>query len=153
MSPVDKLILPLPNAYFIWYFAWLSVPSALYAYIHPATTYFAPIPAAVWATSLLYWRNPIHDSWRRNLDIIVVSTGITHHICYSITTPGIGPFITRTYLSLIGISLLFYVVSQYYLLYRRSYWPATYTHAMIHLVANIANFVLYYGINKSVMDM
>lgn len=149
----STLILPLPNAYFIWYCAWLAVPSALYAYTHPATTHFAFIPTAVWATSLLYWRNPVSDSWRRNFDMAIVSAGLTHHICYAVTTPGIDPFITRTYLSLIGISTMFYVVSQYYLLYRHSYWPATYTHAMIHLVANIANVVLYYGINKSVMDM
>ena len=117
MSRVDTLVLPLPQAYFIWYFAWLSVPSAIYAYTHTETTHFALIPTALWASSILYWRNPIHNSWRRNLDMIVVSTGLTHHICYAVTTPGIDPFITRTYLSLIGISIMFYVVSQYYLLF------------------------------------
>jgi hypothetical protein len=147
------LVLPIPNAHFIWYCAWFAVPSAIYAYAHPATSHFAPIPIAVFATSLLYWRNPIYNSWRRNLDIVVVSAGLTQHICYAVTTPGIDPFITRTYISLIGISIMFYVVSQYYLLYRHSYWPATYTHAMIHVTANIANFVLYYGINKSIMNM
>ena len=117
MSRVYTLVLPLPQAYFIWYFAWLSVPSAIYAYTHTETTHFALIPTALWASSILYWRNPIHNSWRRNLDMIVVSTGLTHHICYAVTTPGIDPFITRTYLSLIGISIMFYVVSQYYLLF------------------------------------
>ena len=153
MSRVDTLVLPLPNAHFIWYCAWFAVPSAIYAYAHPATSHFAPIPAAVWASSLLYWRNPVSDSWRRKFDIAVVSAGLTHHICYAVTTPGIDPVITRAYLSLIGVSTLFYVISQYYLLYRHSYWWATYTHAMIHVTANIAIFVLYYGINKSVMNM
>lgn len=150
MSRVDTLVLPLPNAHFIWYCAWFAIPSAIYAYAHTETTHFALIPTAVWATSILYWRNPLRDSWRRNFDIAVVSAGLTHHICYSVLTPGIDPFITHAYLSLIAISVLFYVVSQYYLLYRRSYWPATYTHAMIHVTANIANVVLYYGLKCNI---
>ena len=74
MSRVDTLVLPLPNAHFIWYFAWLSIPSAIYAYTHTETTHFALIPTAVWATSILYWRNPISDSWRRT----IVSSSTTH---------------------------------------------------------------------------
>jgi len=76
------LTLPIAQAHFIWYCAWLSVPSAVYAYAHSTTTHFAPIPAAVFATSLLYWRNPIRDSWRRTLDIAVVSTGLTYQSYY-----------------------------------------------------------------------
>ena len=142
MSRVDTLVLPLPNAHFIWYFAWFAVPSAIYAYTHPSTTHFAPIPASVFATSLLYWRNPIRDSWRRKFDIAAVSTGLTHHMYYALYHPTPQ---TPTYLALIGVSVMSYTISQYYL-HREQYWPATYTHAMIHLVANIANIVLYYGI-------
>lgn len=143
MSHVDTHILPLPNAHFIWYCAWLSIPSAIYAYTHPATTHFAPIPAAVFATSLLYWRDPIRDSWRHKLDMAVVSASLSHHMYYAIYHP--TPH-TPTYLALIGVSVMSYTISQYYL-YREQYWPSTYTHALIHLFANIANIVLYYGIN------
>jgi hypothetical protein len=140
------LTLPLPQAHFIWYYAWLAIPSAVYAYAHPATTHFAPIPAAVFATSLLYWRNPLRDSWRRTLDMAVVSAGLSHHMYYAVYNPvrTHTPTTTHTYLALIGMSLTSYVVSQYYL-YHRLYWPAAYTHASIHLFANIANIVLYYG--------
>jgi hypothetical protein len=63
----SDLALPLPQADFIWRCAWLSVPSAIYAATaaSTATTYLAVVPASVWATSLLYWRNPVRDSWRR----------------------------------------------------------------------------------------
>jgi hypothetical protein len=146
-APAD-MTLPIPQAHFIWYCAWLSLPSAIYAYTHPATAHFAPIPAAVFATSLLYWRNPIRNSWRRKLDIAVVSTGLSHHMYYALTSPGMHtPATTHNYLALIGMSMTSYIVSQYYL-YHRLYWPAAYTHASIHLFANIANIVLYYGVNK-----
>lgn len=134
------LTLPIPNAHFIWYCAWLAIPSAIYAYAHPATAHFAMVPASVFATSLLYWRDPIRDSWRRKLDMAVVSTGLTHHTYYAIYSPAI----TNTYLTLVGVSMISYAISQYYLR-RRQYWSATYTHALIHLIANIANLVLYYG--------
>ena len=150
-TPAD-LTLPIPQAHFIWYCAWLSIPSAVYAYVHPATAHFAPIPATVFATSLLYWRNPIRNSWRRKLDIAVVSTGLSHHMYYALTSPGIEPLTTRTtYLGLIGVSAFSYVVSEYYSrrYCPRRYWSETYAHASIHLFANIANIVLYYGVNNA----
>ena len=67
MSVVDDTLalaftLPLPNAHFIWYNAWLSIPSAIYAYSRPESAYLAVVPASVCATSLLYWRNPVSNS-------------------------------------------------------------------------------------------
>lgn len=140
LTLTPALVLPLPNAHFIWYCAWLAIPSAIYAYAHPATAHFAPIPAAVFATSLNYWRNPVRDSWRRRIDMAVVSAGLTHHVLHAIYHP--TPH-THTYLTLVGLSFASYAISQYYL-HRQQYWPATYTHAMIHLLANIGNVVLYY---------
>lgn len=136
--------LPLPNAHFIWYCAWFSFPSALYAYTHEATTHFAPVPAAVFATSLLYWRNPVRQSWRRKLDITTVITSATYQTYHSIYTPSLSSSTTHAYVTLIGISMIFYLMSQLYMYYGR-YWPATYSHASIHLVANVANIILYRG--------
>jgi hypothetical protein len=138
--------LPIPQAHFIWYCAWLSFPSAIYAYAHPATAHLAPIPTAVFATSLLYWRNPIRDSWRRKLDMAVVISGASYQTYYVYNTDAISYSTKQTYATLMGISAMCYASSQYFLKDRR-YWPATYTHASIHLFANIANIVLYYGIN------
>lgn len=143
------LTLPIPNAHFIWYCAWLSIPSAIYAYTHPATTHFAVVPAAVFTTSLLYWRDPIRDSWRRKLDIVVVSAGLSHHMYYALTSPINDPYTKRHYLTLIGLSAISYIASNYYSRDPPRYWPATYTHALIHLFANIANLVLYYKYNTA----
>jgi hypothetical protein len=143
------LTLPITNAHFIWYCAWLAIPSTIYAYAHPATAHFAPIPAAVFATSLLYWRDPVRASWRRKLDMIVVSTGLTHHMYYAVYSPAITQ---GYYFSLVVVSIMSYAISEYYL-HRHWYWPATYMHASIHLFANIANLILYYGINKSNINM
>lgn len=142
------LALPLPQADFIWRCAWLSVPSAIYAATaaSAATTHLAVVPASVWATSLLYWHNPVRDSWRRTLDMAVVFSGATYQTYYAFrhirNTPAIA-----TYAALIGCSAACYGLSHYFM-GRGLLWPATYAHASIHLVANLANIVLYAWNNK-----
>lgn len=142
------LTLPLPNAIFIWYCAWLSIPSAIYAYSHPATAHLAAIPASVWLTSLLYWRNPVRNSWRRTLDMAVVFSGATYQTYYAFRHIRHTPAIVG-YSALIGCSAALYRLSQYFMTCGRL-WPATYAHASIHLVANVANIVLYDSITTSV---
>lgn len=137
-----SLTLPLPNAYYIWYCAWLSVPSAIYAYNHPATIHYAIIPAAVWVTSLNYWRNPLRDSWRRTLDMVVVFSGVSYQSYYAFQTTSSGTF--YAYSIFIVISAACYIISNY-LLRHGKFWPATYAHASIHVFANIANIILYSG--------
>ena len=151
MSVVDDtlaLALPLPNAHFIWYNAWLSIPSAIYAYSRPESAHLAAVPASVWLTSLLYWRNPLHDSWRRRLDMTFVFFGATYQTYYAFrhirdTQAIVG------YSALIGCSAALYRLSEFFMTCGRM-WPATYAHASIHLVANVANMVLYASITKSV---
>jgi hypothetical protein len=141
----SELTLPLPQADFIWRCAWLSVPSAIYA---AATTHLAVVPASVFATSLLYWRNPVRDSWRRTLDMAVVFSGVTYQTYYAFRhIHGMSSAI-GIYSALIGCSAACYGLSQYFM-GRRLLWPATYAHASIHLVANVANVVLYDTITKS----
>jgi hypothetical protein len=140
----SELTLPHPQAHFIWRCAWLSVPSAIYA---AATTHLAVVPASVFATSLLYWRNPVRDSWRRTLDMAVVFSGVTYQTYYAFRhIHGMSSAIA-TYSALIGSSAACYGLSQYFMR-RGLLWPATYAHASIHLVANVANFVLYDAITR-----
>jgi hypothetical protein len=153
MSSVSNIItLPLPNAHFIWYCAWLSIPSTLYALTRKsqrATTHLALVPASVFATSLLYWRNPVRDSWRRTLDMSVVFSGVTYQTYYAFKhIHGMSSSAIGIYTALIGCSAACYGLSQY-LLNRGHIWPATYAHASIHLVANVATFVLYDAITKT----
>lgn len=136
------LTLPLPHAHFIWYSAWLSLPTAIYAYINAAAVRnLAIIPAAVWSTSLLYWRHPVRDSWRRTLDIAVVFTGVTYQTYYAFRNT--SPTRFAYYTALITASASCYITSNW-LMNRGILWPATYAHASIHLLANVANMVLYY---------
>jgi hypothetical protein len=137
------LALPLPNAHFIWYCAWLSLPSAIYAVIATHTPMsLAIVPASVWATSLLYWQHPLRDSWRRTLDMAVVFTGLSYNTYYAVRHASPRHF--GVYAALIGTSAVCYGTSNY-LMTRGRIWPATYAHASIHLVANMANMVLYNG--------
>ena len=139
------LSLPLPQAHFIWRCAWFSVPSAIYA-ATAATTHLAVVPASVFATSLLYWRNPVHNSWRRTLDMAVVFFGVTYQTYYAFRHIRDMQAIA-TYSALIGCSAACYGLSHYFM-GRGLLWPATYAHASIHLVANVANLVLYDTITR-----
>ena len=145
------LSLPLPQANFIWRCAWFSVPSAIYAATasataSAATTHLAVVPASVFATSLLYWRNPVRNSWRRTLDMAVVFSGVTYQTYYAFRHIRDTPAM-KIYSALIGCSAACYGLSQYFM-GRGLLWPATYAHASIHLVANVANLVLYDTITR-----
>ena len=145
------LSLPLPQANFIWRCAWFSVSSAIYAAsasatASTATTHLAVVPASVFATSLLYWRNPVRNSWRRTLDMAVVFSGVTYQTYYAFRHIRDTPAM-KIYSALIGCSAACYVLSQYFM-GRGLLWPATYAHASIHLVANVANLVLYDTITR-----
>ena len=142
--PDTALTLPLPNAHFIWYCAWSSLASAIYAYSHATSAHLAFVPASVWATSLLYWRNPVRNSWRRTLDIAVVFSGLTYQTYYAYLYVTHTHTHTQIYTALIGVSTACFGLSNY-LMTRGRMWPATYTHAAIHLIANVANLVLYDG--------
>jgi hypothetical protein len=148
-ATTTTLALPFPHAHFIWYCAWLAIPSAIYAYSHPASTHLAIIPASVWATSLLYWRNPLRDSWRRTLDMVAVFTGLSYNTYYAVQTIShASPNHFGVYAALIGTSAVCYSTSNY-LMARGHIWPATYAHASVHLVGNMANMVLYNGVKSS----
>ena len=140
-----SLTLPLPNAHFIWYCAWLSVPSTIYA-LTRKSHHLAIVPATVFTTSLLYWRKPLYDSWYRVLDITTVLSGVTYQSIYAfqtirITSPNHH---FAAYTAGIMLSAACYVLSNI-LMSRSRVWPATYAHASIHIVANIANLILYHG--------
>ena len=140
----SPLTLPLSQAHFIWYCAWLSLPSAVYAYAATTTTrHLAIIPAAVWATSLFYWRHPVRKSWRRTLDMTVVFAGVTYQTYYAFRYTSPTQF--ATYTTLIAASAASYMTSNWLMICGR-HWPATYAHASIHFIANVANMVLYSGV-------
>jgi hypothetical protein len=124
----------------------LSIPSAIYAYSAPApeSTHLAAIPASGWATSLLYWCNPLRNSWRRTLDMTFVFLGATYYAFRYITDMRC----TAAYTAILGCSIGCYGLS-HYLMTRGRIWPSTYAHACVHLVGNIANMVLYNAVSQN----
>lgn len=95
-------------------------------------------PRISWLTSLNYWQHPIRDSWQRTLDVAVVFAGVSYQ-SYCAFQATSGTF--YAYSIFIVISAGCYMISNY-LLRHGKFWPATYTHASIHVFANI---VLYSG--------
>ncbi len=139
----DALTLPPPQSNFIWYCAWISVPSAIYAATRPCSNHLTVFPASVWATSLLYWRHPLRNSWRRTLDIATVISGVSYQSYYAFQTiRHTSPPHFACYTALITASAACYGISTY-LMNRGRIWPSTYAHASIHLLANMANVILY----------
>ena len=129
---MSSLTLPIPNAHFIWFCAWSSLFSAIFAYSRPTTAHFAIVPANVFATSLLYWRNPVRNSWRRVLDIAVVLSGLTYQSYYAYagrTASGLGLSYScqQIYACLIGLSASCYGLSTYFMK-RQRIWAATYPY-------------------------
>jgi membrane protease YdiL (CAAX protease family) len=142
----EALTLPIPNANFIWYCSWASILSAIVAYSRPTTARLAIIPASVFTTSIFYWRNPIHNSWRRKLDVAVVLSGLSYQ-SYHVYTQ-YNTLVTRqSYAALIGMCGSCYLTSCYFMK-RGQVWSATYAHASIHIIANIANIIVYKGEQK-----
>lgn len=146
-SRSPRYVLPQPNANVIWRTAWLSFLSSIYALTHPDTVYIAIVPAAVFTTSLNYWRDPLRDSWRRTIDIYVVYSGIGAICLYAYYYLDNTKSVTHkhAFFYLILTSFMCYIVSEYYLK-RNKIWTATYAHACIHIIANIANIVLCDGV-------
>jgi hypothetical protein len=73
----------------------------------------------------------------------VVFTGLSYNTYYALRHASPRHF--GVYAALIGTSAVCYGTSNY-LMTRGCVWPATYAHASIHLVANVANMVLYNGV-------
>lgn len=140
--------LPSSQSNFIWYCAWLSLPSTIYASSHPVSAHLAIIPASVFATSLLYWRNPLRNSWRRKLDMIAVAFGVLYQTYHAFNTIHDNIQSILTYTSLIVCSTGCYGLSNYFMKCGHI-WSSTYAHASVHIIANIANIVLYSSIKDT----
>lgn len=161
------LSLPQSNADIIWYAAWSSLLSGICALSNTDTAHFAVVPISVLITSLNYWSNPVIGSWNQIFDITVVFFGLIYQTCYAFYYYGYynyydsnhyygckqyyGSIYYRKYLQLyiyfIGLSLVCYLTGHIFYQYQQI-WLSTYAHASIHIVANMANFALYTGVNR-----
>jgi hypothetical protein len=95
-------------------------------------------PFGVFLTSINYWHKPDY-SWRRYFDMAYVQCAIFYQCYRSYRAQNATYHYT---LMLLGISS--YILGIYY--YKKNLlWHSTYAHCMLHIIANIANIILYSG--------
>jgi hypothetical protein len=97
-------------------------------------TSFAVAQAAVFASSVNYWRRPIRGV-RRNLDVITVLVSGAYHVWRSSESRW-----QRAYLSAASVAVCCYARA------RRGGLRSTAWHAALHVVAYAANLVLLAGL-------
>ena len=133
----ETLIVSKHHANVFWYLSWISFISSAYAYYRNHLDLYIG-PAIVGLTSLNYWRHPV-KSWRRNMDIGVVHSVLFYQILRSMDVTD-----RHFYWCILGISCACYPLS----LISEKYNAETLSivfHAMVHVVGNISNMVLYSG--------
>ena len=133
----DGCIVPINQGYFLCIISCIHFVTFLYAF-KQRFFHLAIHPFIVFFTSINYWRKPMYD-WRRTTDMICVFIALSTHILHSIKAQN------RTLYSYITtIAVLFYPIS-WYLLKNKYVWGSTIAHSMVHIVADIANVILYAG--------
>ena len=127
-----------PAQYFlIWRVSFLSLFSSMYA-IYNKHYDLAIVPGGVFCTSIMYWYKPDY-SWRRTIDMSYVKIAL----CYQIIRAYNSTYYKLYYFSLI-VSVLFYPLGIYF--YKKKlFWNSTYSHCLLHVFANMGNFILYSG--------
>jgi hypothetical protein len=120
----------------LWRSSWLSGFSCLYA-LYQNKLDWAPFSALVFFTSLNHWKDYRPGSWEQQLDMVCVSISLTHHLIVAYYTELYIPYYT-----LISIAACCYPVSYYYY-FKNDIWTSTYYHCALHVIATIANLLLY----------
>lgn len=116
--------------------SFLSLGSAVYA-IYRQYYGLALCPAGVFLTSVHYWRNP--RPWSRKIDMTYVLFALLYQVYRAYPSQYRIPYYILT---LVSGSL--YPLALYYSR-QKQYWHSTYAHCGIHVMANVANLVLYSG--------
>jgi hypothetical protein len=133
----DGLVLPLAHGWTIWYFSYIHFFTSLYAFYNNLYL-LALFGFGSMATSLNYWRNPVKQSWRRNIDIAFIQLTFYVHIYYALYMS------TRNgYIFFSSSGIICYYTSNYYI--NKNLFFATFYHILVHVFASIANAILYSG--------
>ena len=120
----------------IFKISFLSFGSSVYAMYHRHYT-LAFCPAGVLFTSMNYWRKP--EPWARKVDMTYVFFSLTYQLYKAYHAQYRIPYYMIT---LFAGSM--YPLALYYSR-KKQYWHSTYAHCGIHVLANVANLVLYSG--------
>ena len=124
-----------PEQYnYLWKTSWCTLLTSIYAFYRGHYS-FSVWTGSVFITSINYWRKPDY-SWRRYADMALVKLCLAYNVYYAYNKENRMP-----YYIIIGTSACFYPLGIYFHK-QGKYWHSTYAHSMIHIGANIANFVL-----------
>ena len=143
--------MPAQHAAFLRALSLLSLASGLFA-LSRGHAALAPVPLAVCATSLLYWREPLAASWTRALDVGVVQAGLFLQSLAALR----GAERRAEYFALLSVGLAAFPLAV--LLDRRakargeSSAAATLLHGAGHVFGNAANCALYSGAVRPLFD-
>ena len=127
--------LPPQLAQIVWWAAHLSFGSAAVA-CHARYIDLALCPAAVFVTSLLYWRDP-RRGVRRNFDIFVVQVALWWQVLRSFDATAL---VRHEFAGAMAVALVCFALS--HAAARRPLLAAL-LHAAGHVWANLANVALY----------
>ncbi len=127
-----------PEQYKIIYnISFLSLGTSIYAGYNGYYV-LSLCPGGVFLTSINYWRYPNY-SWRRYVDMTYVTLALNYQLYKAYGSQYMIPY----------YSLMFAAVSMYHLgIYyhkKKQFWYSTYAHCGLHIIANIANILLYSG--------
>jgi len=130
----ETLVLPPQYSIRIYYSSFITLFSVSRSFYFGLLDHFI-LSSAVFLTSVHYWKNPVFG-WRRNIDITIVSISCIYQ--------SIKAFSSNTrdlYFILILMCIICYIKARNSKnLHHSSLW-----HSTIHILANIANIVLYNG--------
>lgn len=119
----------------IYYISFLSLGSSFYA-LYNCYYGLSICSGCVFLTSIIYWSYPDY-SWRRYLDISYVCLALSYQLYEALNSQ----YMAYYYL-LMFVSISMYPIGIYF--YNKNlFWHSTYAHCALHIIANIANFVLY----------
>jgi hypothetical protein len=133
-----ECILYPPQYKIIYNVSFLSLGSCMYA-IYNGYYCLSICPGGVFLTSINYWRHPDY-SWRRYLDMTYVKLSFIYQVYKAYRSQ----YMVYYYL-LMFIAISMYPLGIYYYK-KKMYWNSTYVHCLLHIIANIANIVLYSGL-------
>lgn len=120
----------------IWYFSWLLLLNSMYILRFYSQYYdLAVQPFLVWSTSVMYWRNPLHNSWRRYADMLICFTMGSYQIVRSVTL-----LCGMNYYIVLSSGILSYFISFYF--YTKISWLSLVFHLMLHFAVNVSNIIL-----------
>ena len=135
MNPSYHKICNADQARFLYRISHLSLLSAAYA-LYRGHIDLACIPATVFITSINYWRNPEYG-WRRNLDIAAVHASVLYQARAAYGKPYSEWYYGSLFLCAVSYALGIDFQR------RRKPWASIYAHGLLHIVANVGNFILY----------